>query len=108
MKMQKFITYPTIKDAFAQGSGDVFFKNQSGFIAVSRHSVNFGEMEAAGFIYMSYQETLDTAAAQNPAPSPVQSPAKKEARGPKKFVNYPDMEVQGFYDEFPDAYNQNL
>jgi hypothetical protein len=104
---KNYTTYATINEAFNNGSGDVFFKNESGFLCVSRHSVNYDEMQAAGFTHVPHAQVLEIAAQQAPA-VPVEPIKPTPPAAPKKFVNYPDMEVQGFYDEFPDAYGQNL
>lgn len=104
-----YTTYPTVKEAFAAGSGDVFFKNESGFLAESRHSADIDAMKALGFEHVPHLKVLEIAAEQSPAAS-VQPVKVETAPAPKKikFVSYSDLEVDGFYDEFPDAYNQNL
>jgi hypothetical protein len=97
--------FPSIKDAFKNGSGDVFFKNENGYVAVSRHSVNFEEMAEKGYSHVPHNEVLNIAKEQEPQPIKEMKPAPV---APKNYVYHSDMEVQSYYDEFPDAYNQNL
>lgn len=99
----KMTTYPTISEAFKNGSGDVFFANteRTKFFAISRH---LGVREISGFDCLSYSETLSLAEIQKPEPV-----AKLVEEAPKKPAKMVDTSrAYSFYDEYPDAYGQNL
>lgn len=112
--------YSTISEAFKNGTGDVFFIKDNQYVAVSRHAVDFGSMQAQGFTFLQYDETMKLAAAQgaqiNPAVAAslgievkapvVVEPATPVLQSPKKFYHSgSDMEVWGFLEEFPEFYN---
>ncbi len=102
-------TYKTISEAFKNGTGDVFFTKNNEFVAVSRHSIPFEEMEEQGFKFLTYSETLEIATRQDVEENKkayFTKPTPKQE--PKQFINYPDQEAWAYYQEFPDAYGQHL
>lgn len=106
-------TYNTVNEAFKNGTGDVFFTRNSEYVAVSRHSVDFEGLEAQGFKFMTYSETLELAGAQE-----VKEAQAKAVKQPieviskrKVFIHhssYYGSLTGGFFEEFPDAYGQTL
>lgn len=101
-------TYNTINEAFKNGSGDCFFSKDGKFVAFSRNDDRREEMEAKGFIALTHSEVLELAKARQPIKETTATAVAPNQREPKKFVNHTDMEVWGYYDEFPDAYGQHL
>lgn len=95
-------TYPTIRKAFQNGTGDVFFANaeRNQFLAVSRHD---GTDFIKGFDLLQYSEVMELAEIQKPEPV---KPVKAEEQKPVKMVD--NSGAYSFYDEFPDAYGQYL
>lgn len=110
-------TYKTVNEAFKNGTGDVFFTINNEYVAVSRHAMDnagFAAMEAQGFKFLTYSETLELATAQEVKkvqPAPVVEQPIKVLSKRKVYINqgsyYPGF-FGGFYEEYPDAYGQNL
>lgn len=107
-------TYNTVNEAFKNGTGDVFFTRGNQYIALSRHAVPFEEMEAQGFKYLTYSETLELATAQEvkeELAKPVKQPIIQVLSVKKVFIHhssYYGSLTGGFFEEFPDAYGQTL
>lgn len=114
-------TYNTIQEAFGKGAGDVFFKKDNHFIALSRkeESTYDGTMEAQGFTLMEYSEVISMANKKNDIDSAalwcVAVKRRSEDRDKvlaeahqKKMINTGGNFGNGYYDEFPDAYGQSL
>lgn len=101
-------TYNTIREAFENGFGDVFFKKDGKFVAMSRHDEGLVEsMAAKGFEFVPFETVNSIAASEAPTKVPkVAETAKSEPS--RKFVHYEDRAFREFYEEFPDAYGQNL
>ena len=98
-------TYTTIKEAFANGMGDVFFTKNNRFIAVSRKDDN-SNLANHGFKLLSYTEVIALADSQiknNVQPSQPTIIEKMKTN----LVESPSS-CDGYYDEFPDAYGQYL
>lgn len=103
-------TYKTVNEAFKNGTGDVFFTKNNEYVAVSRHAMDnagFEAMEAQGFKFMTYDETLAIAGAQE-----VKERQEKPAPAPVKKSEFVHISISSpfdeFYLEFPDAYGQHL
>jgi hypothetical protein len=100
-------TYTTIKEAFKNGTGDVFFTKNNCFVATSRKN-DFSYYLNNGFSLLSYEETLALDKAQNVR---VEQPKKTISDNLKSIESKMAQSVStcdGYYDEFPDAYGQNL
>jgi len=115
-KLCKMTTYKTVNEAFKNGTGDVFFTKNNEYVAVSRHAMDnaaFEAMEAQGFKFMTYDETLLAAATQE-----VEERQKKAIEQPIKVISIKKVFIQhssyygsltgGFFEEYPDAYGQTL
>jgi hypothetical protein len=104
-------TYTTINEAFKNGTGDVFFIKDDRFVAVSRHAIPFEQMEAEGFKYLTYSETIKIAGTQEVKKAPIVEQPIQVLSKRKVCINqgsyYPGF-FGGFYEEYPDAYGQNL
>lgn len=101
-------TYKTIKEAFANGTGDVFFTKNGEYIAVSHHDDN-KYLSGSGFVWLNFTQVKAISDAQNTPivdirEKLVQHRAKNQAMTKDNIYNGRD----GYYDEFPDAYNQSL
>lgn len=97
-------TYTTIKEAFANGMGDVFYTKNNRFIAVCRKDDN-SNLEIFGFTLLSYDNVISLSNTQiknkvEPKPFTIIEKLKNMA----KSYDCND----GYYDEFPDAYGQML
>lgn len=111
-KTLQMTTYKTVNEAFKNGTGDVFFTRNNEYVAVSRHAMDnagFAAMEAQGFKFMTYDETLAVAGAQEvkerqEKQTTTQAPAKK----PEFVYISISSPFDELYLEFPDAYGQNL
>lgn len=53
-------TYKTVKEAFKYGTGDVFYKKDDSFVAISRNSdiSIFDDLESDNYNLMSYDEVI--------------------------------------------------
>ncbi len=101
-------TYQTIQQAFANGTGDVFFSMNNSFVCFSRHDDNIEEMTAKGFKLMTHNEVLALAkTTENTPPTPVPTVVENLKKMAKSYDNCSNGR-DGYYDEFPDAYGQNL
>lgn len=98
---------PSIKSAFKNGSGDVCFKNELGFVFVSRHS-DFKDMETLGCEYVPYEKVLQIDKEQNPEPKTFIEKVERAKEAPVNFHYQGDSYTDQFYMEYPDAYGQNL
>ena len=104
-------TYPTIEEAFKNGSGDTFFQKEGGFVAVSRKDESTHEaLEAQGFEFLPWHLAFEIGKAQI---------EKVESSLVVENVVVADIKItksydqilngrDGYYDEFPDAYGQYL
>lgn len=68
-----FFVSPSIKEAFKNGSGDVCWKNEFGFVFISRHD-DPEKIRNQGFQIVPYEDVLKIDSEQNP---------KKEAARPR-------------------------
>lgn len=101
-------TFENILDAFANGTGDVFFRKGNKYVALSRHDGNiYADMNSQGFEFVPHDEVMQIANLQNP-PKPIKQIPVSEPARTKKFIHYDCGYNQSYYDEFPDAYNQHL
>ena len=106
-------TYNTVNEAFKNGTGDVFFTKDNQYIALSRHANPYDEMEALGFKFLTYSETLELATAQEVKEEPAKAVKQPiQVLSVKKvFIHhssYYGSLTGGFFEEFPDAYGQTL
>jgi hypothetical protein len=101
-------TYKTINEAFKNGTGDVFFlSNKAEYIALNRHTVDYNDMFDKGYDLLNYAEVLEIAALQTPTETaPIITP-ETQSELKHFFHSRPDREVLGYYDEFPEFYNNN-
>lgn len=103
-----FYVSPSIKEAFKNGSGDVCWKNEFGFVFISRHD-DPEKIRNQGFQIVPYEDVLKIDSEQNPK---KESPAPVIEKAPvvqKKFIHWQgDSYTDSFYMEYPDAYGQNL
>ena len=96
--------YNTIKEAFKNGTGDCFFTKNGRYLAVSRkdsHSYYINN----GFIMMTYDDVLKADSTQSAI-----VPQIKEETVIERLTNMVQSRSTSemFYEEFPDAYGQNL
>lgn len=98
-------TYTTIKEAFANGTGDVFYTKNNRFIAVSRKDDN-SNLSNDGFKLLSYDEV--TALAVTHIENKVQPHQPTIIERMKSNLVKSYAICDGYYDEFPDAYCQYL
>lgn len=107
-------TYKTVNEAFKKGTGDVFFTRNSEYVAVSRHAMDnagFAAMEAQGFKFMTYDETLEAAGAQEVKEAQAVKQPIEVLSMKKVFIyhgSYYGTLTGGFFEEYPDAYGQTL
>lgn len=98
-------TYTTIKEAFSNGTGDVFFTKNNRFIAVCRKDDNSNLIDL-GFKLLSYDEVTALAVTQTENKVSHQQPTIIEKM--KSNLVKSHATCDGYYDEFPDAYGQCL
>ena len=98
-------TYTTIKEAFANGTGDVFFTKNNRFISVCRKDDNINLINE-GYALLSYDEVTTLAAIQTQNSVQPQQPTIIEKMKSNLVKSYSTCD--GYYDEFPDAYGQCL
>lgn len=104
-------TYPTIEEAFKNGSGDTFFQKEGGFVAVSRKDESTHDaLEAQGFEFLPWHLAFEIGKSQiEKAESDVV--AENVVAADIKVTKSYDQILNGrdgYYDEFPDAYGQYL
>lgn len=104
-------TYPTIEEAFKNGSGDTFFQKEGGFVAFSRKDESIHDsLKAQGFRFLPWHLAFEIGKAQI---------EKSESAVVTENVVVADIKItksydqilngrDGYYDEFPDAYGQYL
>lgn len=102
--------YSTIKEAFNNGTGDVFFTlDETSFIAVSRHDAEcFEVLQADGFRMMDYDETMrldkeQRAVAEKEIEQPIISCANVNFAG-MRANNFEDTELAGYMNDFPEFF----
>jgi hypothetical protein len=109
-------TYQTIQEAFKNGTGDVFFfmgGEAMQYIALSRHVDHDSTMFELGFDRLTYDEvvliaTKEQAERQHNIEKKVAKAINKSGETINGFIHISCSPFDGFYDEFPDAYGQNL
>lgn len=103
-------TYSTIQEAFKNGTGDVFFTKNNQFVCFSRKDkISLSEMNEYGFSYVTYSEVIELSFKDNKVDSAIiwALAKKKELKTIASYDNISNGR-DGYYDEFPDAYGQNL
>ena len=100
-------TYTTIKEAFKNGTGDVFFTKDNCFVAISRKD-DFTYYFNNGYALLSFEEiwALDKSQKNEP-PQPKKTIIDNLKSISSKMVQSVST-CDGYYDEFPDAYGQYL
>jgi hypothetical protein len=102
-------TFKTIQEAFKNGQGDVFFSKNGQYVCFSRNDGMYETMQNNGFKLLTYDEVIKLSFSDNSvASAKIWASAKKKEL---KLVASRDNLINGFdgyYDEFPDAYGQNL
>lgn len=104
-------TYPTIEEAFKNGSGDTFFQKEGGFVAVSRKDESIHEsLEAQGFEFLPWHLAFEIGKAQIEKAESVKVLKNEVSTDVKTTKSYDNINNgrDGYYDEFPDAYGQYL
>lgn len=102
--------YNTILEAFKNGSGDVFFTKEEKYIAVSRKD-DLSYYFDNGYEFMTYEKIIETDKLQKGLSLEKTikvSPVVKQEVKHIKMVDNSHNYTQCYYDEFPDAYGQNL
>jgi hypothetical protein len=105
-------TYTTIKEAFANGTGDQFYKKDNQFVCISRHLDAYEKMLAVSFTFVPYSQVRKAVMEDNGYKFKPETSYSNEAR--ELIVNKPAKTFcsrstcDQYYEEFPDAYGQNL
>jgi hypothetical protein len=98
-------TYPTIKEAFKNGTGDVFFQHiHGGYICISRHDeenlwLNF---DSPSLRFLEHCEIMElTKDERQPTPPPPPPPTPEPAKKYKRSSGWYDSEF--WYMQYSDA-----
>jgi hypothetical protein len=98
-------TYPTIKEAFKNGTGDVFFEHLDGsFICISRHDEETLDLyfNSPNFRFLSHCEIMElTKDERKPTTTPPPTPAHKPAKKTTRFYGWIDCDF--YYEQYSDA-----
>jgi hypothetical protein len=97
-------TYPTIKEAFKNGTGDVFFEHiNGGYICISRHNEEELDLyfDSPNFRFVSHCEIMERTKDERQPPPPPPPPTPEPAKKYTKSSGWNDSEF--WYEQYSDA-----